>query len=696
MRARRTRRTCRARRGGAAPRQYPRAVRLSALDWTIVAAFAATLIAFATHSRRYMRSVAGFLSAERCAGRYLVTVAYNMAQVGVITLVWYFQLGYDVGFTQIWWGYLEGPSLIVLAATGWVIYRFRETRAMTLAQFFEMRYSRRFRICAGIVAFGSGIVNYGIFPGVTARFFMALCGLPETWSVAGVSLPTFPSLMLILLCLAMYMIFAGGMVSIIVTDFLQGVFCFGIFVFTCIWLLAQVPWPVMERAMLQMPEGTSCVNPFGLGEERNFNILYWAISAFTLFYAARAWQGDQGYNSAALNAHEARMAQILNGWRYRTLMLVTIVVPLAVRAFLTQPEYAEAAAPVHAALAQAPTDAVRAELRTPLAIGVMLPAGVLGLFVAAMLGAAVSTDEAYLHSWGSIFVQDVLLPFRRRPFDPRTHVLLLKAAALGVAMFAFAFSLLYEPNQYIAMFAALTASVFVGGAGAAIIGGLYWRRGSVQGAWAAMCTGMALSALGVIVQQVPPDALPAPAGWLRENLTGMEMSFVAMLSASAVYVAVSLLGPRTEFDLERMLHRGRWRVEGGAELDARPQTLLERLGFDRAYTGADRAIALVTLAWPLAFTALFLVGTGYGLWRVQQGDPISDESWAAWWRWWTWLILGTSVVIVVWFSAGGIRDLVRMYRLLERRIVDARDDGRVEADAPRNAPRDAGSRHADA
>jgi hypothetical protein len=114
---------------------------------------AATALALSAWSmRRHANTVSGFLSANRLAGRYLLTVSYNMAQVGVITLVWYFQVGYDVGFTQYWWGYMEGPSLILLAVTGWVIYRFRETRAMTLAQFFEMRYSRRCRIFSGIGA----------------------------------------------------------------------------------------------------------------------------------------------------------------------------------------------------------------------------------------------------------------------------------------------------------------------------------------------------------------------------------------------------------------------------------------------------------------------------------------------------------------------------------------------------------------
>ena len=42
---------------------------------------------------------------------------------------------------------------MILTTSGWVIYRFRQTKSLTLAQFFEKRYSRNFRIFAGIIAF---------------------------------------------------------------------------------------------------------------------------------------------------------------------------------------------------------------------------------------------------------------------------------------------------------------------------------------------------------------------------------------------------------------------------------------------------------------------------------------------------------------------------------------------------------------
>ena len=672
---------------------------MTLIDWLIPAALFATLVVFALRTRKYSNSVSGFLAANRCAGRYLVCVAYNMAQVGIITLVWYFQQYYDTGFTSIWWGLVENPLMIVIALTGWVAYRFRETRALTLAQFLEIRYSKSFRVFCGFVAFVAGVLNYAIFPAVSARFFIWICGLPESFPLLGVEVETFPFLMALLLSSAIFFVFLGGQIAVMVTDFLQGVFCNITFLVIILYLLMKFSWGEIGEAMLAAPAGNSMIDPLGIGAESQFNAYYWLISAFILFYTMRAWQGDQGYNAAAITPHEAKMATVLSGWRWRVLMLVALVIPVCVKVFLTHPQYAAQAQPLHDAIAALPTEAYQAEARVPLALGLILPAGILGMFVAAMYGAYLSTDDTYLHSWATIFVQDVVLPIRQAlgfgPVGTRAHLWLVKGSVLAIAVFAFWFGLNYKPNQYVAMWSALTAAVFVAGAGSVIIGGLYWSRGTTQGAWSAMAVGITVSAFGILVKDnywvfesvFGADGVPSALARIHESkwISGQVLTFAAMASSIAVYVGVSLATCRERFDLDRMLYRGKhrallpeserdFREDRGGEQSADLPGWMRTIGFSREYSRADTWITSITVLWPLAFTVVFIVGTAYAM-----TFGIAQESWLAFWQFWVWLIFATGCVIVVWFTIGGFRDLRRMYAHLERYHADAGDDGTVRA-----------------
>ena len=674
---------------------------LSAVDWAIVIALVAILSWAALYTQRYAGNVSGFLAANRCAGRYLISVAFNMSQLGVITLVWYFQQNYDVGYTSIWWGLLEGPTMIFIALSGWVIYRFRRTRALTLAQFFEMRYSKRFRIFAGLVAFLSGIINYGIFPGVAARYFMAFCGFPKYFELAGFQVSTFAAIMVVLMGTALTFVFLGGQIAIMVTDFLQGVFSNVGFTVIIVFLLLTIPWQNVADTLLgrvwegawvaqsgiHPPAGHSLINPFKLGNEARFNIWYWIISVVVIIYGMRAWQGDQGYNAAARTPHEARMANILNGWRFRVLMLIVVVLPIYIRTLMHHPAYAAQAWQVKAHLQGVHPEALVSELRIPYGTAALLPAGLLGVMCAAMLGAFISTNDTYLHSWGAIFVQDVILPFRKKPLSQKAHLRLLKAAIFGVALFAIFFSSFYEPNQYISMFLALTGAVFVGGAGSAIIGGLYWKRGTTAAAWTAMIVGMSLSGYGIIVKRdfmaqifrAGLDSWWAPFArlslWIHDDkfVTGQVMTFVAIAAAVLSYVTISLV-QRREYNLDKLLHRGKYAVAEDQTEEHEQPTILEKLGFTREFTGTDKWVTWITISWPLVWTVIFVVVT---LWCL--ASPFSDQAWLRYWHGWTWFILFCGAAILVWFTIGGFRDLFRMFRRLKTYQADETDDGRVES-----------------
>ena len=149
------------------------------IDWTIVVSFLIVLVIAAQKTAKYNNSVADFLAANRCAGRYILGVSDAMAGIGAISVIAMFEAYFNAGFTFVWWGILMAVVLNVISLSGWIQYRFRQTRALTMAQFLEMRYSKKLRIAAGITAWVSGTINFGIFPAAGARFFQHFCGLPQ-------------------------------------------------------------------------------------------------------------------------------------------------------------------------------------------------------------------------------------------------------------------------------------------------------------------------------------------------------------------------------------------------------------------------------------------------------------------------------------------------------------------------------------
>lgn len=480
---------------------------MSSIDWLIVLATVLFLTVVAIRTRRYTRSVADFLSANRCAGRYLLGTAEGVAGLGAISVIAIFEQAYSTGFAPNYWNALSIPIGLFITLSGWVIYRFRETRAMTMAQFFEIRYSRRFRIFAGILAWIAGVINFGIFPGVGARFFVNFCGLPEHNIMIGslqISL-TFAAVMFLLLSIALLFTLTGGQIAILVTDFWQGILTLFFVSLIVIYIWATVPWSTMTEALrLGSTPEKSLFNPYDIGRS-DFDLGFFVIGYFFALYHFMAWQGNQGYRSSAFSPHEAKMANVVGGLRSGFITLGMILMPILAIIVMNHPDYVAVSTRVSETLYGAfPDNAqLRTQMRVPIVLREMLPVGLLGGFAASMLGFFISTHNTYMHSWGSIFIQDVVLPLRGdKPFGADRHLKYLRGSIIGVSAFIFFFSLLFPVKDYIYMFFAITGAIYLGGAGAAIIGGLYWKKGTTGAAWTAMILGSVLALGSIIAQQI--------------------------------------------------------------------------------------------------------------------------------------------------------------------------------------------------
>ncbi|WOO39312.1 sodium:solute symporter family protein [Rubellicoccus peritrichatus] len=660
---------------------------MQTLDWIIIALFVVILIGISVFTNRMTKSVAGFLSSERVAGRYLLTIAQSMAFVSAIGAVGGFEATYRNGIGGNWWGMLLMPVGIVLALSGWVTYRYRETRVLTMAQFLEVRYSRNFRVMAGVTAFISGILNCAVFPMVTTRFVIYFLGLPLEFNFLGLELSTYHTLMFVLVAAGVTLAIAGGQITIMVTDFFQGIIASAATLAILWFVMYKFGWnTIMDTLMasetvdvattpdllptLERKQGVSMMNPFRQEGLPDFGVPYFVMMAILFVAKTGIWQGGAGYMTAARTPHEAKMGNILSSWRWLMIGLGSMAVSIASYTLVWNAQYAAEQEIIQASVNMISDPYLQSQMFVPIVIGNMLPAGLMGLFAIYMIGASVSTDDSAYHSWGSIFIQDIIMPFRKKPFTKEQHLKYLRFSIVGLGIFAYLFSSIWTMKDFIFMWFEITGAIYIGGASCAVIGGLYWSRSTTQGAWAGMITGSTLAVSSIVARQIWPE-MKFPG--TDTVINGIHLSIFAVAASYTIFIIVSLLTSEGRFNMDQLLHRGKYSIGDDHKKPTGQQSwILRKIGITHEFSFFDKVIYFSMIIWTGGWSIAFVSGTAYNL-----THDVSSETWKNWWV----VILGiqgvVAVITAIWYSLGGLRDVIRLIRDVKKADVNEVDDGVV-------------------
>jgi solute:Na+ symporter, SSS family len=310
------------------------------IDWLIVIIPVTFILGMGLYSRKYIRGVADFLVAGRVCGRYVISVGDIANALSIIGLVAYVEVHYKTGFALAFWTKIIGPLGIVMGLFGYCTYRFRETKAMSLGQFLEMRYNRKFRIFAASLRSFSEMLANMIMPAIAARFFIYFLDLPHTFHIGGLAIPTFILVVVICLTVAIGIICMGGTLALVITDAIQGMFCFPLLVVFIVFILYKFSWSSeIIPVMMDRVQGESFLNPYDISKLRDFNLFFVVVMVFASIFHRASWLGA-GTSSAAKSPHEQKMAGLLGTWRGSITTIFCVLIAITIITLLNHRNWA--------------------------------------------------------------------------------------------------------------------------------------------------------------------------------------------------------------------------------------------------------------------------------------------------------------------------------------------------------------------
>jgi solute:Na+ symporter, SSS family len=744
------------------------------IDWLIVIIPVTAVMGIGFYSRRYVKSVADFLSAGRVCGRYVICASDVANALSIITLVAYVEVHYKTGFAISFWMGIMAPIGMIMALSGYCVYRYRETKAMSLGQFLEMRYNRPFRIFAASLRSVSEILANSIMPAIAARFFIYFLDLPTQLNIFGLQISTFLLIIIICLTLAISIICMGGTLAMVITDAIQGMFCFPLIVVFILFILYHFSWGnEIVPVMMDRVQGESFINPYDITRLRDFNLFFVAVIIFNSIFHRASWIGA-GLSSAAKNPHEQKMASILGAWRGQISTIFYVLIALTVITLMNHRSFSSEAKDVrdnvsaniskelisdqaqrasfNQAIQSVPEQKHKIGIDPPLSqdknldtpvlqvahkklvelngaaggnekfqqyrtlfhqemlatsMRKLLPTGLLGLFMLLLVLAMISTDNTRIYSAAVTVAQDVILPLKKKSFTLKQHVWVLRLVSISIGVVFVFCSTFMAQLDYINLFVTIMCSMWLGGCAPVMIFGLYSRFGTTAGAFTSLIAGMLLSLEAILIKRNWADMVYP---WLNDNgfiepvgnflttvssplnpyivwnmnpvkfpINSYEIFFLISLFTLFLYIVVSYFTMKKPFNLERMLHRGKYNIDGEIKEDVKfrfHHIFRKILGITKDYTTGDKVIAyaffIQSFVW--GFLCAFV---GVVIWNSITPWPLE------WWGTYFFIILLAiplclTIISVFWFGIGGAIDLFRLFRDLKARVANPLDNGQVE------------------
>jgi len=542
---------------------------LQFLDWLVIVGYLFLTIGLGLYfTRRAGRSMDAFFVSGRSLPWYLAGVSMIATSFASDTPLWISSLVRQYGIYYIWqyWAPAIGSALaIVLFARLW-----RRMGVLTDIEFLELRYSGR---AAAWVRGWSGFTQALLFcPLIISWVTKAM----ETITREAMGLPPEYRLWttIVVVGVALVSCALSGLWGVVYTDLFQFILAtVGTIILASLAVRAVGGLEMMVERLTALEEwsGSELLIRPSVGAAGNQMSVWNAIGYFGILWISVALAG--GYQAqrvlACRDSRHASLAMLLHTMLYYAVICWPWII-VALCSILLIPNLGEG---------------VSHDAAYPRMIVSLMPTGLRGVMIVALLAAFMSTIST-LFNWGSSYiVNDLYKRFLVREASSRHYVMVGRAATFFMAAMGAVISLYARDIQQL-----LTIS-YVVGSSITLVGLMrwFWWRLNAWGELAGAVSGWTLAGLLLFARifDAPARYLFGPESNLSSDsdLLGARMMTV-MLVVAVVAVVVSLLTPPTEADrLEQFVRRARpfhffWKpiirrfTEPGYETESLSRTLV--------------------------------------------------------------------------------------------------------------------------
>ena len=479
-------------------------------DWLVVCVYFAVIMAVGTWAYRRVKSSTSFFISDRRFGKlFMVLFAFGTGThsdqaVGVASKT------YTAGASGIWYQWLW----LFVTPFYWIIPPlFRRMRAVTTSDYFEARYDRSVAVLFAVVGIFIMMVNIGVMLKGAGAMITAVSGdtIPIAWAIGAMT--------------AMFVLYgiAGGLAAAIMTDFIQGMLTIVLSFLILPFALAAVSGMSGLREAIADPTMFEIVAP---GEITAF---YVAVIAINGLVGWATQPHSMGICAAGKTDMEGRVGVMVGNFVKRVCTIAWMLTGLAAVAIFAD-------------------EVIEPDKAYGLMAGRLLPQvapGLVGLFIASLLAAVMSSCDAFMVTSSALFTENIYRSLLVKDKSDKHYVLVGRAVSAIVVVCAIIIAFKLESVvKGLELFWKISAMM-----GIAFWVGLFWRRATVVGAWAATLAGFAAWAFTTKIPFVwdfnARFAQVLPEWMLWEGNLWLPMQMIFYLAAGFIaMVVVSLLTRR--------------------------------------------------------------------------------------------------------------------------------------------------------